>query len=986
MGTAGQGLFEAVSTDLWDLFDRFRTQATNVLAGLGPEPGMGGTTLDGRLLQALRPDDIAGADPGVTAFIGWLKALLPDPGVEGVAVKLHGFDPGGGQPRGPALVAVTQPPAATVVAALTGAGPTGIAFEIAAIGAGSFGPLVLELVNGWSLAISGDVGGGARLQLPRGGPAQVLDPGVAVKVNWNLQRTDSVERIILGPDSGPHLSLATVAFSVGAGIDSGGLPMVSFGVSLADAQLSLAADVLSSLIGNVLSMPVDLELGADREGGLLFRGGGVRATVPANVNLPGIDLHAVDIAVTAADGGLHLSFGVSLTAGLPGIPLTLTVDGFGADFPFMLGSGGLGVDAEGVRPVLPTGLGVDLSLPALSGGGFLTTTGPGGYGGVLDLDLIAVSVQAFGLLQLPGNGQGLSFVAILSVQFPFPGIQIGFGFSLNGVGGVVAVNRRLDSPSLESAVTDGSADQLLFPVDPASHGPAIVATLGRVFPSAEGHIVVGPMLQIGWGGRILTLTVAVVIDLPSPVQFVIIGRLALALPDPAVPLVLIQATLFGGFELSPTPMTSLTGSLAGSNIAGMPLQGDFFFLVRSGDDAVFVLSIGGFHPRYRLPAGVPGSLKRIQLDLTPPGFPGLRSDSYVAVTSNSVQFGAHLELCDEIAGCGVDGWFYFDALFLWDPTFSFAIHSSAGVAVQVLGETLMGVSFDLILEGPAPWHAHGTGKVELFLFSASLDFDVSWGSVPAALPAPPDLGPVLASSLANPAAWIASPPADDHSMVTLSEAATKLIGEGHSVHPLGQVTVRQRAIPFDIQISRYQNQPIPPQTWRVAAAALSAGTPVTLNNATKDEFPAGEFLNFSEDDKLTRPSFEQFTSGAVLTPSGVESGELRPVDTDFEVVLVPDMSLGVPLDLPFIRSVAEMLLAVDDVHLLPQLWSPQGAQAVVVLSAQPVAAASTATMQVQAIDGAPEGFTATQQAAKAQFGTLGPGASVQIVEQWELAA
>jgi len=35
--------------------------------------------------------------------------------------------------------------------------------------------------------------------------------------------------------------------------------------------------------------------------------------------------------------------------------------------------------------------------------------------------------------------------------------------------------------------------------------------------------------------------------------------------------------------------------------------------VRGGDDAEFVLSAGGFHPRYLRPAGVP-ALQRLQLD------------------------------------------------------------------------------------------------------------------------------------------------------------------------------------------------------------------------------------------------------------------------------------------------------------------------------------------------------------------------------------
>src|SRR5271165_2012404 len=983
MSTAGQQLFNQVSGALWDLLNRCRSDAAAALAGLGPEPGFAGTVLDGRLLQSIRPDAISSADAAASALIGALTKLIPDPNDAGIPVTLHGYDPGAGQPRGLALVFVSSAPQVTLVAALTGAGAAGIAFELAAVGAGPFGPVTLGLSGGWSIAISGDVGGGARLQLPRGGPAQVLDPGAAIKASWTLQRPAGGDPIVLGPGSGPNLTLASVAVGAQTGLDAAGAPKVSFTISLPGANLSLSPDLLSALIGSALALPVDVEIGADPESGLSLTGGGVRVTLPTNVQLPGIELQAVELGVSSAASGLEFDFGVAFTSSLAGLPINLSVDGLGAGFPLALSGGTFGIDPGAVHPTLPSGFGVDLPLPALAGGGFLDSTGPGAYGGVLELDLIAISVQAFGLLQLPVGGMPLAFVGIVSVEFPFPGIQLSFGFSLNGVGGIIAVNRRLDQTALQAAVIDGSADQLMFPADPAGHALTIIATLGRVFPVADGHLVIGPMLQIGWGGRILTLAVAVIIDLPNPVQFVIIGRLAVALPDPDVPLVLIQAILVGVFEISPTPLVSLTASLAGSNIAGMPLHGDMLFLSRGGDDPLFVLSVGGFHPRYVRPAGIP-ALARVQLDITPPGFPGLRSEAYFAITSNSVQFGAHLELCDEIAGCGVDGWFAFDALFLWDPVFSFSIQASAGVAVQVLGESLMGINFALLLEGPAPWHVHGTGSIDLFLFSASLDFDVSWGSAPPALPPPPDLGPVLAAALADPAAWITAPPQNDTSMVSLSQQATTGVEGGHLMHPLGQVTVRQRAVPLGIQISRYQNQPIPPQTWNIAAADLAENSPATLGTPTVDEFPPGQFLDLSEDEKLSKPAFDQMTSGIALTTGNVIAPDMRSVDTDFETVLVPDILLGI--NLLFVLAEAEYLLTVIDPHLLEALWSAPNLATVTVLPTQPLAVATTDTFQAQSLSAPVQGFTATFQAAQTQFGAVGPAASVQLVEQWELTA
>ena len=783
MGIAGQQLFQTASDALWDMLARLRSDAAAVLAGLAPQPGFDGPPLSGRLLTALRPDTIVSADPAVSVFLNALQSVLPDINVPDVAVTLHGFDPGGGQPRSLALVVTIPAPAVTVVAALTSAGPQGVAFEIDAVGAGAFGPLTLDLIDNWALLISGNVGGGARLQFPRGGPPQVLDPGAAVQVMWSVQRSGVTTTF--GPDSGPNLKMPTLQVSAATALDGGGAPTIDYSFSLPDANLALSPSFLSPLIGDSLSLPLNLDLDANPSSGLQFRSGGVKATLPVTLNLPGIKIDAVVVAAEVQGSGLDFVFGVNFTGGLAGLPISFAVEGLGARFPVAVGSGALGIDPGAVQPAMPTGLGIDLTLPVLSGGGFLETTGPGGYGGVLQLDLIELSIQAFGLLQLPVNGQPLSFVAIISVTFPFPGIQLGFGFSLNAVGGVVAINRRVDSPSLEAAVVDGSVNQLLFPIDPASHGPAIVATLGRVFPAAEGHLVIGPMLQIAWGGRILSLSVAVIIDLPSPLQLIIIGRVELALPDPAAPLVVLEATVVGAFQFSPSFSVAVVASLEGSYIVGIALHGDLLFLLRTGDDAAFILSVGGFHPRYVPPPGVP-RLHRIQLDILPPGFPGLRSETYFAVTSNTVQFGAHLQLCDEIAGCGVDGWFDFDALFQWDPVFFFSVNCSAGVAVQVLGETLMGISFALVVEGPAPWHIHGSGSIDLFLFSASLDFDVKWGPGPPALPPPPDLETVLAGALKNPAAWVGTQPRGDDAMVTLSRAASDATEGQQAVHPLGE--------------------------------------------------------------------------------------------------------------------------------------------------------------------------------------------------------
>jgi hypothetical protein len=982
MGTIGQQIFASISSGLASVLERTRAQAASTLNALAPQPGFTGTVLDGKLLTELQPSDIVPTDAGVTALLNGIKQVLP-PG--GGACSLHGFDPGNGQPRGLAVAMTTTGPAVTFVAAMTGDGPAGLAFQLAAVGAGAIGPTTLTLINGWSIVLSGDVGGGGRLEFPFGAPPQVLDALAPISVSITLKHASSASPIVLGPTDGAQVTVATVSVAAATSLDASGNPQISYLLSFPDGKLSLVSGFAAALLGKSFSMPIDLELAADPVSGIALQSGGVRAAIPANLSLPGIDINAIDLALSASGGTVEFDFGISFTGSLPGIPLTLTVEGLGAGFPIATGQGNLGLDPSGVHPTFPTGLGLDLDLPVISGGGFLDNTGPGAYGGVLNVELLDVSIDAFGLLQLPVDGLPLSFVAIISVEFPFPGIQLEFGFSLNGVGGIVAVNRRLDVPSLQAAVVNGSAKRLLFPVDPAKHGPAIIATLGQVFPPADGHVVVGPMLEIDWGGLIVSGVLAVVVDLPDPVQFVLIGRITVALSDPDAPLVLLQATFVGAFEISPVASFSLLASLDGSKIAGMPLNGDIFFLLRGGDDPEFVFTAGGFNPKYNPPTGVPAKLQRLQLDITPPGFPGLRAEAYFAVTTNSVQFGARLELSEEVAGCGLDGWFSFDALFKWDPVFSFSIHASAGVAVQVFGDTLMGINVDLLLEGPAPWHVHGSGSISLFLFSVSLDFDAHWGSAPPSLQDPADLGAVLAAALAKPTAWKGDSPSGENPLVTLSSGAKKFVSSGQSVHPLGGVTVRQRAVPFDIVVSRFRQQPIQPQTWSVVSAELAPEVPATLGNVVQDRFPPGEFLNLPEDQQLSRPAFELMDSGIVMSPTGSLHSDLRPVNTDFETSLIPDPTPIVMVSF-YIDLLAESFLSIDDVQLHAALWSPPNQQIIAVLPQQPVTVATTDTFTRPSGFISQGGFTATLQAAQSMFGNVGPGAGVQVVEEWEVSA
>jgi hypothetical protein len=63
----------------------------------------------------------------------------------------------------------------------------------------------------------------------------------------------------------------------------------------------------------------------------------------------------------------------------------------------------------------------------------------------------------------------------------------------------------------------------------------------------------------------------------------------------------------------------------------------------------FVLAVGGLNPRFPPPAGFP-KLARLSLSLGDSDNPRLRFESYLALTSNTVQFGARLDFSYTAAG------------------------------------------------------------------------------------------------------------------------------------------------------------------------------------------------------------------------------------------------------------------------------------------------------------------------------------------------
>jgi hypothetical protein len=804
--------------------------------------------LQGRLLIAF--DRLPGTNP-LAGFLRDVLGELP----EGGPIRLHGWERAPGATRGVALVATEG--AARAVLAITPGDPPTVDLVVTA-GAG----ISIAAGDGaWqaTAAVSSDVVWDVELS-----PDMPASPPLGT-VTIDLQR---VEPLTIGPVEGPGLS----ATKIGAGLRvSPGSPL-SVALSLEDFRAALLPEPLAALLGagsNRSTTPSPLQIQADAASGLRFEGSGLRVELPVQLALPALSARGFAVELAERETGIELTATIGLRAQLPGIPVRAQLDGVGVTVPFSVSEEALGPALGAIDAPLPSGIGIELELAPVSGGGDVRMTPSGSYAGVLDVDLGVFGVQALGVLQLPKDGMPTSLVALLAATFPYPGIQLGFGFAIDAVGGLVGINRRADTEQLRALVSDGHADRVLFPENAVERAEEITRSLDASFPAARGRCVIAPMVRINWSGRMVTLSGAVVLDLPNPAQVVLLGRLLVAVPDPAAPLIRLQASVLGRIDPS-IPETELLVSLAGSWIVTTPVSGEIYLLARGGEGAVFVLSAGGFHPRYTRPAGVP-ALQRLTLDLGG-GFLGLRAEAYLAVTSNAMMFGAKLQLDATIAGCGVEGNLGLDALFVWEPAFSFSVHVYASVAVLAFGHRLASVGLDFTLEGPAPWHAFGTGSISVLFWDVSLDFDVRWGDAPVALSQERDILRLLERALAEPTAWAAGRPLEQRNGIRLTDEAKADLTRGRAVQADATLRISQTVVPLGEPIQRFARSGIPEQRWDMEGD----GAPVTAR------FVPGEFFNLSEEQQLTMPAFAEAQSGVSISGKDVLTGRAHLVDDSYE--------------------------------------------------------------------------------------------------------
>lgn len=763
----------------------------------------------------------------------------------------------------------------------------------------------------WQVKSSGAMEAGTGIEILPPADVQViplnLDVQGDVSIGLKIEDSEGERVILIGSAAGIRIEARSISVGAGAGLVWQIADGKATGDFLAEAAIKDARFVLdfedadgflaTLLPDDGVALTFELSLKWSELGGLEIDGGaGLEVDLPVDFELGPVRFSSIHLELAVGAGGIATVLGTSISAKLG--PFGLVIDKVGATMAlsFPDGGGNLGPANLGVAFKPPEGIGLSLDVSVVKGGGYLGINEEGTeYSGVLELSLGPVSIKAIGILttELPEDD---GWALLLLVFTEFNAVQLGFGFTLNGVGGIIGLQHGISPDALQSGLRTGVLNSVLFPKDPVTNAPRLLGQLRVVFPITPGALTVGPVLKIGWSTPpIVTLSLGIVLQFddvlhsssssPQLTRIVLLGQLKVQLPPDlstdTQELVKLLIDIVGSYEVREKTLAIDAVLTRDSHVAGLPITGSMIVRARFGEDPSFILAVGGFHPRFTdLPPGIPQQERmglQLQYDIVT-----VRLVGYTAITSNSFQIGAEASVTAIGGSFRVEGFVSFDALFLFQPVFHFEIDFRVGMAIKWKSHSLASVKVSGVLSGPGYWVVAGHASFSILFWDVGIDFEVDWGDAPATPLTTVAVADRLVEALEDQSNWTAQIPFGSEALVTFRQPATDDV----LAHPRGQLSVMQRVVPLGIDIDRIGTAtPSDGNTFDISGVRIGTSGDFVSPNYDQEHFARGEFLDLSEEEKLSTPSFEHFRAGVALSSEDYETSGFSDqvaFDPDFE--------------------------------------------------------------------------------------------------------
>lgn len=691
---------------------------------------------------------------------------------------------------------------------------------------------------------------------------------------------DQVDAFLLGRRPGTFFAIEDIRLGLTLAASSSD-PLFTIVIRLDGVRLGVGTDLLVPLAGGLplpgsLTFTTDVSLPYAQGKGVMGAGvDGLGIDIPVHLGFvlggPGLGLWLDELltrleVTISPTGPLYLRTLFRFDARASIGPLTAVITGAGA---------WLGRWPSGNAGVLePTGIGLTLDAGPVTGGGFVAKLGPGEYGGALALKILGIGAFTYGIYK-EGSGGDVSFVAVIGIRIPLPGIQIGFGFAVSGFGGLVGIHRRADTDKLREKLVSGTSGDVLFTDDPTRNAPRLLGELRTLFPDEHGVFVIGPTLQLNWL-HLFQLDLGVFVELPGPRKIFLAGSARLVVGSEDFALVYLRLDFIGGVD-APASLVFFDGALVNSHILGIiRITGGVALRLGFGPNPYFLFSVGGFHPQFT-PGGlavpqIPRAGAGVDLDIV-----WFKQEMYFAATSNTVQFGSRTEAGVEIGPIKVHGWFGFDALIQLRP-FHFTASVDAGMAASFEGVEFASIRVRGELSGPGPLVLRAQASVKV-LVRISKNVTITLDrKPPESLPAITNLAQHLADEIGRPANLRGA--GDDPEVV--------FAGGAEAIIPVGRLIWEQRHVPLDRTLHKAEGVPLPsPRTLTVDCTDPN-GPPLTTTTE-EDEFGVGTYTNLSNAEALSAPTFSRGQSGFGLeiAQAHTTSHSTAPCSPELNLVRLP---------------------------------------------------------------------------------------------------
>ena len=843
-----------------------------------------------QLLDAFTSKEKNEADVGhVDVFYGWDAS--PDsvtPKADLVSMRGVTFNVGGASPTGPRLLA-------SLLAVPPEHGGPGIFLSLG-------GELTLErqldeakfrLDAGATNGFDAYFGfGGSRLASTV--PPADVNPFLKLAITSG---TADEPAFRLGEPDETRLDVYQTEFGINVSKDRAG-----FHAALRDAELVIAPgkgdSFLRTIAGDGAKLRFSVGIIADSDGGFRLDGGTkATATLPVGRSVAGVlTVHHVEIGLgpssTGGDLGLELSGAFTAHLG----PFSVVVDRLG----FQLDAdrredGNLGPFQLDLGFKAPNGLGLLLDTSVLKGGGYLYADPANNeYAGAFELLLFGkFGIKAIGVLTTRPNDWSL--LLLIFIQFPIP--TPAPGFTVFGVGGLIGVQHGIDLAQLIAGMKTKAFDDILFPDNPVGDAPRILNRLRTVFPLTPRAFTIGPMFDMGWGTpkRIVFIRVGLLIQVANVFgsgdgevafsQIVLIGQLRVEIgptkEDATITVVKLVVDIVGFWDLD-KKRYGFIARLRDSKIAKIDITGSLAVWGEYGDKPRFLLAAGGFNPRFKdVPTEIGGVLDRLGAAFKVGRF-SLTLTGYFALSPGTIQFGVNLAAKATIGPVGLTGDIGFDALIYREPTTHFLVDFHIKAAVTFKGHSLAGVKVEGTIEGPGLWHVKGKVTFSILWWDIDKSFDETWGTADEATIVQTSVVGLLTTELNRRENWTAQLPAGGEAMVTIASRPGEL---ATLAHPLGRFTFSQRTVPLGLSMEKFgEGGIVGPNRFDVTGMRVGdTGLGATERVAVRDHFPRSQFLEMTEEDRLTKASFEEMDAGVEFSSAAfsVSESAIR-VDMEYE--------------------------------------------------------------------------------------------------------